>query len=238
VIGALLPAGVAAAEAYDDPPDARLFPAEEVAVARAVAKRRREFTTGRHLARRALDELGMAPTALPSGPRGEPVWPAGTVGSITHCDGYRGAAAARGAVLLSVGIDAEPNEPLQVGVLESVSLAAERDRVADLLRREPAVCWDRLLFSIKESVYKAWFPVTRRWLDFAEADVTVDPAAGTFRARVLVQPPILSDGRLLTCFTGRWLARRGLVLAAVALPVAVHPVDTAGSGASSGRRQL
>ncbi|MEU1689993.1 4'-phosphopantetheinyl transferase superfamily protein [Micromonospora sp. NPDC005707] len=223
MIGELLPAGVAAAEAYGDPPDARLFPAEEALVAGAVEKRRREFTTGRHLARRALAELGVPPVALPAGTRREPLWPDGTVGSITHCTGYRAAVAARDGTLLSAGIDAEPNEPLPTGVLDSISLPGERARVAELLRHDPAVCWDRLLFSVKESVYKAWFPLTGRWLDFEEADVRLD-AAGAFRARLLVPPPTLADGRPLTGFTGRWLARHGLVLAAIAVPVATPTV--------------
>ncbi|MEV0425895.1 4'-phosphopantetheinyl transferase superfamily protein [Micromonospora sp. NPDC050495] len=239
MIEELLPAGVAAAEAYDDPAEARLLPAEEALVGGAVEKRRREFTTGRHLARRALAELGVPPVALLAGPRREPRWPDGTVGSITHCAGYRAAVAARAGTLLSTGIDAEPNEPLPAGVLDSIALPEERSRVAELLRREPAVRWDRLLFSIKESVYKAWYPLTGRWLDFEEADVTVDPAAGTFRARLLVPPPALPDGRPLGGFTGRWLARRGLVLAAIAVPVAGppaarRPADPAGARPASG----
>ncbi|MFI7426458.1 4'-phosphopantetheinyl transferase [Micromonospora sp. NPDC049836] len=239
MIEELLPAGVAAAEAYDDPPEARLLPAEEALVGGAVEKRRREFTTGRHLARRALAELGVPPVALLAGPRREPRWPDGTVGSITHCAGYRAAVAARAGTLLSTGIDAEPNEPLPAGVLDSIALPAERSRVAELLRHDPAVRWDRLLFSIKESVYKAWYPLTGRWLDFEEADVTVDPAAGTFRARLLVPPPALPDGRPLGGFTGRWLARRGLVLAAIAVPVAGppaarRPADPAGARPASG----
>ena len=69
----------------------------------------------------------------------------------------------------------------------------------------PGTCWDRLLFSAKESVYKAWFPLTRRWLGFEEADITIDPADGTFTARLLVPAPV-AGGSPLTGFTGRWLA--------------------------------
>ena len=49
------------------------------------------------------------------------------------------------------------------------------------------MCWDRLLFSAKESVYKAWFPLTGRWLGFEDADVTITPD-GTFTARLLAEP--------------------------------------------------
>jgi 4'-phosphopantetheinyl transferase EntD len=81
----------------------------------------------------------------------------------------------------------------------------------------PTPSWDRLLFSAKESVYKAWFPLTRRWLGFDEAAVTINAANGTFSVRLLVQGPML-DGRRLTGFTGRWLARDGLILTAIAVP--------------------
>lgn len=49
----LLPAAARAVEAFENPPDAGLHPAEEACVARAVPARRREFTTGRLCARSA-----------------------------------------------------------------------------------------------------------------------------------------------------------------------------------------
>ena len=79
---------------------------------------------------------------------------------------------------------------------------------------DAGVRWDRLLFSAKESVYKAWFPLTRRWLDFEEAVVIPDPAEGTFTARLLVPGPVV-DGRTLTGFPGRWMVDRGLVATAI-----------------------
>jgi 4'-phosphopantetheinyl transferase EntD len=99
-------------------------------------------------------------------------------------------------------------------VLNQGSLPAERARLGELAAAAPGVCWDRVLFSAKESVYKAWFPLARRWLDFTEADVTIDPAGGTFRARLLVDGPV-AGGRPVTGFTGRWLAADGLVLTTV-----------------------
>ena len=44
--------------------------------------------------------------------------------------------------------------------------------------------WDRLLFSAKESVYKAWFPLARCWLGFEDVTVHVDIATGEFRAEI------------------------------------------------------
>ncbi|WP_174531558.1 4'-phosphopantetheinyl transferase family protein, partial [Micromonospora maritima] len=115
-----------------------------------------------------------------------------------------------------LGVDAEPHAPLPEGVLDAVALPAERARTAALRAAHPHVCWDRLLFSAKESVYKAWFPLTGRFLDFAEADITVEPA-GTFAARLLVPGPRVG-GAELTAFDGRFLVERGLLLTAVTVP--------------------
>jgi 4'-phosphopantetheinyl transferase EntD len=213
----LLPAVVAVEEAFDDPPGAVLYPEEEAFVARAVDKRRREFTTVRLCARAALARIGAAPVPLVPGQRGAPTWPAGVVGSMTHCAGYRAAAVARADQIVTIGVDGEPNEPLPDGVLESVSSAGERATLARLTADHPEVCWDRLLFSAKEAVYKAWSPLTGRWLGFEEASVAFDADTRGFTARLLVPGPVVS-GVPLTGFTGRWLSRDGLVLTAIALP--------------------
>lgn len=100
----------------------RLFPTEESAIANSVEERRREFMTVRHCARSALSDLGAPAVALPPGPDRAPQWPDGVVGSMTHCVGYRAAAVGwRSEELTSIGIDAEPNEPLPRNVLALVS---------------------------------------------------------------------------------------------------------------------
>ncbi len=217
MIEKIVPSTVACAEAFGDRSDAVLFPAEEALVAGVAAKRRREFATGRHCARMALAELGVAPAAVLRGGTREPLWPAGIVGSITHCAGYRAAVVARARDVLTTGVDAEPDEGLPAGVLELAALPGERERLHDLSVAAPGTCWDRLLFSAKESVYKAWFPLTGRWLGFHDADVTIDAAGGTFGVRLLA--PAADDGGIpLPVFAGRWLAEGGLILTAVTVP--------------------
>src|SRR5262249_60881129 len=111
-----------------------------------------------------------------------------------------------------VGIAAEPPQPLPGRVPPGVSLPAARAALTALAAGHPGVCWDRLLFCAKESVYKAWFPLTRRWLGFQQAEITI-MEYGIFEARLLVPRPSL------TGFTGRWLVRAGLVLTAIAGPI-------------------
>jgi 4'-phosphopantetheinyl transferase EntD len=224
----------ATAETREDIRDAQLFLEEEEAVARAVEKRRLEYVTARVCARRAMERLGIEPQPIVSGLRGEPRWPAGVVGSITHCQGYRGAALGRASEVTTIGIDAEPNGPLAEGVLEAVSLSGERIWVREFGQSHPQIAWDRLLFSAKESVYKAWFPIARSWLDFEDALITADPVDGTFTARLLVPGPRL-HGADLTKFTGRWLVEDGLILTAITvLEPALRRAGRRSAGARAG----
>ncbi|MEU1240795.1 4'-phosphopantetheinyl transferase superfamily protein [Micromonospora parva] len=204
-------------EAFDDVRPAPLFPEEQALVVRAVEKRRREFATARRCSREALAVLGFPPAPLLPGERGAPQWPAGVVGSITHCAGYRAATVARDSSVWTIGVDAEPNAPLPEGVLETVAGPAERQAVTALLATYPGVRWDRLLFSAKEAVYKAWFPLARRWLGFEDAVVELDAEAGSFEAQLTIPAPRVA-GRYLTGFRGGWTVERGLVATAVVLP--------------------
>ncbi len=214
-----MPTAVAVAEEFGDPPAATLFPAEAALITRAVDKRRREFTTARYCARRALAALGHPPAPILRGDRGAPEWPAGIIGSLTHCDGYRAAALTHATDLASIGIDAEPHAPLPGGVLDSIARPEEQRWLAAARAADPTVCWDRLVFCAKEAVYKTWFPLTGRWLGFEDASVTIDPGTTTFRARLMVPGPVVADVQL-DGFTGRWVVERGLIVTAIAL---AHP---------------
>ncbi len=217
MIEQLLPSWVRAVDTTQDASEDSLLPAERAVVTRAVPKRRVEFATVRACARAALAELGVAPVPILPGVRGAPGWPAGIVGSMTHCAGYRGAAVASDRFAASIGIDAEPHGPLPDGVLDAIARPEEHGRLAELAAGAPRVHWDRLLFSMKESVYKAWFPLTGSWLDFEEASITIEPATGTFTAVLQVPGPVL-DGRELTTFDGRFSTSDTLVLTAIAVP--------------------
>ena len=217
-LDAVLPAPVVTATATADDPAAVLAPEEEAAVAQAVASRRAEFTTARSCARAALRRLGAPSSAIPVGEKRAPVWPDGVVGAITHCAGFRGAAVAWRDEVRTVGLDAEPHGPLPDGVLDAVSDEGERAVLGRLAHQRADVPWDKLLFSAKESVYKAWFPLTGRWLGFEDAEL-VPALDGTFRARLRVPGPVV-DGVELASFDGRWVVRDGLVITAIALPAA------------------
>jgi 4'-phosphopantetheinyl transferase EntD len=218
MIELLLPDGVVAVEAFEDLPGEMVFPGEEDLVANAVEGRRREFVTARRCARQALAELGHAPAAILSGPKREPQWPAGVVGSITHTAGFRAAAVALRSIFASIGIDSEQNGPLPNGIEESITVAGEPEMLAALDSAFPRTQWSRLLFSAKESIYKAWYPLTSRWLGFEDARLTIDPA-GTFAAQLLIDGARTDGGPPLTELRGRFLVAHGLIATAVAVPV-------------------
>jgi 4'-phosphopantetheinyl transferase EntD len=213
----VLPETVSAAELYTDPPDLAPLPEEEPLIAKSVAKRRNEFITVRFCARLALEGIGVPPVPILKGDKGEPCWPDGVVGSLTHTEGFRGAAVGRRGAVRSVGIDAEPHGVLPDGVLDAISLPAERSEISAL----PAgLHWDRILFCAKEATYKAWYPVTKRWLGFEDAHIafSLDDSgtSGRFESRILIDPAALS-GPPLTSLRGRWSVRDGLALTAIVL---------------------
>ena len=210
----LLPACVAVVEGEPQMWEAELLSEEAELVSRAVPRRRREFAAGRACARLGLSRLGFPPAPLLSGSDRAPIWPEGAVGSITHCPGYAAAAVARAADMRALGIDAEVNQPLPEGVAELVCSPAERAWAA----AAPAglINWMTLVFSAKESVFKAWQPLTGDWLGYLDAELTIDSGSEAFVARLLVTPPaVLGPG--FQGFQGRFAANRAHLFTAVAL---------------------
>jgi 4'-phosphopantetheinyl transferase EntD len=217
VIEEILPRRVKVVEAYLDATPDELVAEEQAAVLHAVPRRRREFATARACARSALAQLGVPATSIPMGARGEPCWPAGAIGSITHCSGYRGCAVALAGEYVAIGIDAEPHAPLPKGIEPVIARPEEHRRLRALSAQMPDVHWDRLLFSVKESIYKAWFPRAKRSLGFEDASVTLDAGRCTFTARLMVDVSELAGAR--SEIRGRWLVRDGYVLTAVVQPL-------------------
>jgi 4'-phosphopantetheinyl transferase EntD len=230
LLASLLPADVHCAEQFGEPDGDAGLPPERAAIAHAVAARRGDYLGVRDCARTALAALGQGPVAIGTGPRREPIWPEGVVGSLTHCTGYRAAAVARARRVHSLGIDAEPHEPLPAGVLDTVALPGEVRAISVLDRSDPRTHWGRILFCAKEAIYKAWYPLTGEWLGFEEASVSIETTGhelrrhhgslhgGRFNARLLRSGPLV-DGVSLTCFEGRWTVASGLICTVVLVPV-------------------
>lgn len=186
--------------------DDTLYPEEELWIAGASEKRIQEFTAVRACAREALARLGRErPPLIADSIRG-PTWPAGVMGSLTHTESYRAAVVAERGEHIALGIDAEPALPLPSDIGKRI-LTEREIRLVKLFEDETGLgCWDRLVFSAKESVYKAWAPLVGRFLDFGEACLSLMPRTkdeGSFTAAI--------DDPVLPLVRGGWILADGLI---------------------------
>ncbi len=171
VLRALLPSGVAVAEM--DPRESSLsalFPEEAAHVAKAVEKRQREFCAGRICARRAMELLGAEPTVLLSDEDRVPRWPDGLTGSISHTLNWCGAAVTRDPAIRGVGIDIERASSLKSRVFQMICTEDELSWL-DALPEDERGVMGKLIFSAKESAYKAQYALTRTYLGFAAMSI-------------------------------------------------------------------
>jgi 4'-phosphopantetheinyl transferase EntD len=139
------------------------------------------------------------------------------VGSITHTAGYCAAAVAASSEMLAIGIDAESHRALDDEVMVLVVTPTERRRLAGL-RHLNRVHWPTVVFSVKESVFKACSSLGNLWLDFEDVEVGLDPRACAFVARL---DPHRLVQRVPAILSGRFAVDATLVRTAIALP-ALH----------------
>jgi 4'-phosphopantetheinyl transferase EntD len=221
----ILPAGLCVAEGWVDGLQGGLAPAEARLLGAAAAQRRREFTAGRSCARSALAGLGVPPAPLLAGARRQPLWPPDVVGSITHTRAYCAAAVGRASGFAAVGIDAELHTPLPHGVAGLACSDAERrwcERDAGRLVHRAT-----LLFSAKESVFKAVFPLTGRAPGFVDLAIAVDLEAGSFRPAAAT-PRAAALAPLLAAVHGAFALYAGHVLTAAWIAAPDAPLRSAG----------
>ena len=174
ILPSLFVPGVVVVVATPDMYAGTLALSERPGTERMVESRLRQFTAGRISARHALSKLGYPVSGIPRGSNRVPQWPLEVVGSITHCDGLCVAVVTWARNCGGIGIDAEPASPLDPELHDSVFRPAEMDHFHGLPPL-PRTDWPMVAFSVKESFYKAWFPVTGTPLDFTDVELTVDP---------------------------------------------------------------
>src|SRR5438477_1435129 len=105
---------------------------------------------GRRVALHALGRVAGAVVDLPPRTGRRPAWPDGFVGSIAHDDAMAIAVAARVEATSAVGIDVELHDALS----PSDASLVMRDDELDFVGADPTLA--TLLWSAKESAYKAW----------------------------------------------------------------------------------
>jgi len=170
--------------------DLRVHPEEQGLVSpRAAEKRRREFSLGRAAAHEAIRSLlGDSPHPVRKGANGEPLWPEGLVGSITHSGNTAAAAVGRRRDTEGIGIDLEAlSKRVSFSISRKVCTEQELGWVQGAGRPEEENLRLRMIFSAKESVYKALFPTGRIFLGFQDAELAWDSRERRFLGRLLKQ---------------------------------------------------
>lgn len=186
----------------------------------AAPKRLGEFLAGRLAAREALCPFGLAGSTVAIGSAREPLWPAGVEGSISHSQ-----LAGQGVALCGV-------RPAQGGMGLDLEAWLEADQAAQLWpgivdedewgRLEAgagAVGLDRaqgltLVFSAKESLFKALYPRVGRYFDFLDARwLTLTEQTLTLELKAPLTPTLPAGWRC----TLRWQMLPGGVLTTLLL---------------------
>lgn len=163
------------------------LPPEEISLIPPAASTtyRSNFIQGRIAAHLALSKFDVpTQTAVGRGSQGEPIWPEGFVGSISHADDKAVAAVGKEAVVKAVGIDLQSiKRKLRKDIIQRIGVADELAWCAS----EPSKKEERslMLFSAKECVFKAFFPLTRVHLGFADAALEYNDKTCSFSGRLL-----------------------------------------------------
>jgi 4'-phosphopantetheinyl transferase EntD len=146
-----------------------LTPAELLPMDRAISSVRRASGAARIVAKTLLANLGAPPgVELSRSASRAPHWPPGFVGSLAHDHEFAVAAVAPAHALRGVGIDIEPALPLPEDLLETIATHSERKGInGDLVLA-------RLLFCVKEAVYKATHPIDGVFLEHHDVEVSLE----------------------------------------------------------------
>ncbi len=235
----LLPSTILLAEmSPTDADPAHLLPEEALCVQRAVEKRQREFAAGRMLARevfaRMPHKVAFDAKPLLNDSDRVPIWPSDVVGSITHCHSLCAVAATLAAHSAGIGLDVEPAQSMKDELVSHIVRTAEY-ACLDVLPNEVRALGPILVFSMKEAIYKAIYPIRRRFLDFQDVEIMRldiarasamfseqrdttshdDDWLGDFDAEVLIAEAAIPG---LARISGRLHIFDGHVAAAVVLP--------------------
>jgi 4'-phosphopantetheinyl transferase EntD len=136
----------------------------------ATLSRQKEFSTSRWCARKSLKKLDINSGLILTGKSREPVWPQGTVGSITHAKGLYCAVVGRESDYLSLGIDIEPAKRriadktfAVIANNDEIEWTDSTGRNKDLLKL--------MIFSAKECFFKLLFPLVKMNFSFDAASI-------------------------------------------------------------------
>jgi 4'-phosphopantetheinyl transferase EntD len=157
-----------------------LLPEELKSFATSVARVKRASGAARIAGRSLLGQLGFDARAIPKDQWGAPIWPEQIVGSLAHDSDVAIAAVARRRSFLGIGVDVENAGPLEDELVSMVLTEKEHKTMSG----DPVLA--RLVFAIKEAVYKATSPLDRVFLDHHDVEVDLDSRVALTRTGMTV----------------------------------------------------
>jgi enterobactin synthetase component D len=185
-------------------------------IQRSVAKRQAEFLAGRVCARAALQRLDHLDCTPAIGDDRAPVWPGHISGSITHSTGHAAAIVGHKAQWRGLGLDVENMLTLERAqrLAAEILTADELQRLA-LLPQAQIAQVVTLTFSVKESLFKALYPIVQKRFYFEHAEVLDWSDTGHVRLRLLTDlSSEWCDGKELE---GQFVVNDGQLLSLVAV---------------------
>ena len=182
-------------------------------LAKMVPSRQREFVAGRTAAHAAMIEIGQTPQPIPMGNDRAPIWTKGLVGSISHTAEFCIALVGLQTQFAALGVDLEPNAPLDKDLIPEILTKNEADWLArQPLNDQPYLV--RLIFSAKECAYKCQYPLTRQIFGFDGFDIQLDQTQNHFQARFTRRVGSFVENHILT---GRFDITQNLILTTMAI---------------------
>ncbi|SDL53372.1 4'-phosphopantetheinyl transferase EntD (siderophore biosynthesis) [Maridesulfovibrio ferrireducens] len=205
----LFPDSVVTAESLPHISRSSLHEDEWEIVADSVPERQAEFCGGRVCAHQALKQLGMADSAILQNKDRSPRWPDNVTGSISHTQGYCAAAVAKKDDIEGVGLDVELDSPLDWKLSELICSPQELIWLSSYPLSERSKL-AKIFFSTKEAAFKCQFPITQEFIDYAQAEITLDFNELSFNVIVTHKSPEVS----LVCskIHGRYEVKNGFIL--------------------------
>lgn len=134
-------------------------------LASASEKRKKEFILGRLCVQHSFDER----LDLLKGEQGEPVWPLGVKGSISHSKNYALAAISSDKAINSVGVDIEKCvDEKRLGVIKKMTLTPSEILLLNSINDSKRLELATIIFSAKETLYKMINPLCGCYINFHE----------------------------------------------------------------------
>jgi 4'-phosphopantetheinyl transferase EntD len=208
-MASLLPTEVSLCEYPRDVIDGELHLSEaDAAASRHFTRARRaEFHIGRTCARRAMARFDRDMEPVSIGHDRAPIWPRGVVGSITHCPGYCAAAVADTANILGLGIDAEIWTGFPACISSDIANAEEYRSGADLSLGDSI--FHCLLFSAKESIFKAINPLINEFFDYRSVSLSLNLLKNSFS---ISSTKVDNLKPYIDCLSGKYMISRQYIL--------------------------